>query len=207
MTQRSPFTRDDVREDRVEILHDGFFHLRRYHLSHSAYHGAPIGPMTREMLLSAEAMIVLPYDPALGRVLLVEQFRTGAWAAGAQNPWLLEAPAGRIDAGETPEDAARREAAEEAGVALTDLHKVAQFYSTPGTASERLHGFIGRADLSAAGGYFGLAEETEDVRAFTLSIDEALAAADSGALNTGPTLLLLFALLRKRADLDAAWGG
>ncbi|MCB2157335.1 MAG: NUDIX domain-containing protein, partial [Rhodobacteraceae bacterium] len=44
------------------------------------------------------------------RVLLIEQFRMGPYARGDAEPWLIEAIAGRVDPGETPEDAARREA-------------------------------------------------------------------------------------------------
>ena len=48
----------------------------------------------------------------------------------------LEPVAGVIDPGETPEDAARREAAEEARLTLGELLPVAEYYPSPGALAE-----------------------------------------------------------------------
>ena len=101
-------------DPRVEILdktvcYDGFFRLERYRLRHRLFSGAWSRVLTRELFERGHAAAVLPYDPALDVVVLVEQFRIGALEAPG-SPWLLEIVAGVIDhPGETPEDVVRRQ--------------------------------------------------------------------------------------------------
>ncbi|WP_163220545.1 NUDIX domain-containing protein, partial [Citrobacter freundii] len=59
--------------------------------------------------------VLLPFDPVRDEVVLVEQIRIAAYDT-SESPWLLEMVAGMIEAGETVEDVARREALEEAGL-------------------------------------------------------------------------------------------
>ena len=103
---------------RVEILYktvcyDGFFRMERYRLRHRLFRGGWSRELTRELFARGHAAAVLPYDPLLDAVVLVEQFRIGALEAPG-GPWLLEIVAGIIEPGETPEDVVRREAVEEA---------------------------------------------------------------------------------------------
>ena len=51
--------------------------------------------VNRAVFISGDAVTVLPYDPRRDRVLLIEQFRAGPFARGDDQPWLLEAIAGR----------------------------------------------------------------------------------------------------------------
>ena len=67
------------------------------------------------MIDHGEAAVVLVDRSRAGVAILVRQWRAGLIATGA-DPYLLEACAGIIDPGETPEEAARREAEEEIGV-------------------------------------------------------------------------------------------
>src|SRR3546814_18574745 len=53
--------------------------------------------MAREIFERGHAAAVLLYDPARDAVVLIEQFRPGAYAAGV-NPWLVEVVAGIIEA-------------------------------------------------------------------------------------------------------------
>lgn len=61
--------------------------------------------------------MLLPYDPVRDEVVLVEQVRIAAYDT-SDTPWLLEMVAGMIEEGESVEDVARREALEEAGLAI-----------------------------------------------------------------------------------------
>ena len=110
---------------RVEILdktvcYDGFFRMERYRLRHRLFRGGWSRELTRELFARGHAAAVLPYDPLLDAVVLVEQFRIGALEAPG-GPWLLEIVAGIIEPGETPEDVVRREAVEEADCQIQDL--------------------------------------------------------------------------------------
>ena len=78
------------------------------------------GVKTWEVWRRGRAAAVLPYDPVADAVVLIEQFRLPALAAGL-DPVLVELPAGLCDDGETPEATARRETMEEMGLAVGAL--------------------------------------------------------------------------------------
>ena len=147
-----------------DVVYDGHFRLDRYRLRHRQFAGG-LGPvLTREVLERGMVAAVLPVDPGRDRVVLIEQFRPGAWAAG-RSPWLLECVAGVIEPGETPEELARREALEEAGCVITDLVPIATFLTSPGATTETVHLFCGRVASDGVGGLHGLGTEGEDIRA------------------------------------------
>lgn len=75
------------------------------------------GEVTREIFERGHAAVLLPFDPVRDEVVLVEQIRIAAYDT-SESPWLLEMVAGMIEDGETPEDVARREAVEEAGLVV-----------------------------------------------------------------------------------------
>ena len=127
--------------------HAGFFGLDVLTLRHRRFDGKMSPEIRREVLVMGDAVTVLPYDPARDRVLLVEQFRAGPLGRGDPLPWQLEAVAGRIDPGESPEDCARREAVEEAGLSLGRLEKVGEYYPSPGTLTEYIYFYVGLCDL------------------------------------------------------------
>lgn len=173
----------------------GFFVLEKYDLTHSQFNGGQSAVLHREVFVSGDAVSVLPYDPIRRRVLLVQQFRPGPLARGDQVPWQYEAIAGRIDAGETPEAAARREASEEAGLTLGALHFVAGYYPSPGILSEYLYSYVALCDLpDSAAGTFGLATEGEDIKAHVLDAGRFLAQITASGGQGGNAPLILTAL-------------
>ena len=110
----------------VEILdkseqYKGYFRINRYRLRHRLYAGGWSGELQRELFERGHAVGVLPYDPAADSVVLIEQFRIGALVAGME-PWLTEIVAGIIEEGEAPEEVARRETREEAGLEVIGSH-------------------------------------------------------------------------------------
>lgn len=70
------------------------------------------------------------------RILLVRQYRLPA------ERYLWEIPAGRLDPGETPLQAARRELAEETGYKARTWKKLASFWVSPGYVEERMTIFL-----------------------------------------------------------------
>jgi len=181
-----------------------FFSVEEYDLSFRRFDGTMSPVITRAVFISADAVTVLPYDPVRDRVLLVEQVRAGPFGRGDGNPWQLEAIAGRIDPGETPEDCARREAVEEAALTLGDLLPVANYYPSPGAKTEFLYSYVALTDLpDGAAGVFGVEDEAEDIRGHLLSFDQAMALVDTGEIQNAPLLLTLFWLQRERGRLRA----
>ncbi|MFN3641460.1 MAG: NUDIX domain-containing protein [Gemmobacter sp.] len=181
-----------------------FFAVESVTLRHRRFDGAMGDPIRRAVFVSADAVTVLPYDPARDAVMVIEQFRAAPYVRGDANPWLIEAIAGRIDAFETAEDAARREALEEAGIALGALHPVAEYYPSPGAKTEYLWSYVGIADLpAAAAGLGGVEGEGEDIRAHVLPFDAFMALVDGGEAVNGPLVLTALWLARHRDRLRA----
>ena len=184
-----------------------FFAVEDLVLRHRRFDGRMSQPVGRAVFTSGDAVSVLPFDPVRGAVLLIEQFRAGAYARRDPHPWALETVAGRCDGMEPPEATARREAREEAGLELGRLERIAGYYPTPAIAAEFITSFVGEADLGAAGGVHGLASEDEDIRTLVVPLAQAFAAVGSGEVNNAPLVISLLWLERHHARLAAEWGG
>lgn len=179
-----------------------FFAVEEQDLQFRRFDGSMSAPIHRAAFVSGDAVTVLPYDPVRDRVLLIEQFRFGPHVRGDANPWQLEAIAGRIDAGETPEAAAIREAQEEAGLDLTRLIPVAGYYPSPGAFTEYLYSYLALVDLpDGIAGCFGLALESEDIRTHLVGFDDLMALVASGEIGNAPLILTALWLQRQRAAL------
>lgn len=155
----------------------------------------------REVVSFGHAACVLPYDPDRKVAMIVRAPRAPLLLAGIETP-LIEAPAGMIDAGESAEAAARREAMEETGVRLGPLESVASCWSSPGVVAELSHLFLAPytlADRIDGGG--GLESEHEGVRPDEISLAELGRLQAAGKLADMKTLALVQALRLKRPDL------
>jgi len=117
----TPFSQNDYEIVRRDVLYQGFMRLVRYHLRHRKFNNDWTGVFDREILERKLAVAILPYDPVLDRVVLIEQFRVGA-IANPQSPWLIEIIAGIYDIDEKPAAVAKRESKEEAGCEVLDLY-------------------------------------------------------------------------------------
>ena len=196
---------DDVDHLGVTRPYTRYFAIEEHRLRHRRFDGTWSPEILRTAVTSGDAVTVLPYDPVRDQVLLIEQFRAPMLARGDACPWGIEAIAGRLDQESCAETCARREAMEEAGLTLGRMEQIATYYATPGFASEHLTAFVGEADLAGTDGVFGLATEDEDIRAFAVPMDEALAGIASGEINNGPAILSLFWLQANRARLALDW--
>ncbi len=90
---------------------------------------------TLDVVEHTGAVTMLPYDKD-GNIWFVRQYRHPAGET------LLELPAGTLEPGEPPEEAAAREIREEIGMAAGDLRKIGEFFMVPGYSSERMHVFL-----------------------------------------------------------------
>lgn len=187
-------------------IHQGYYRVDRYRLRHRLHAGGWGSEIVREVLERGHAVAVLPYDPERDAVVLIEQFRIGPFARGAgDTPWLLEIVAGLIDPGEEPEQVARREAVEEAGLSLGEMVPVGGYYPSPGVMSEHIEVFCGRVDSREAGGIHGLDHEGEDIRVVTLSFEAAMAALSAGEIRASPAIIALQWLALNREALRRRW--
>ncbi len=171
----------------------------------SLRHDGKAEPMQRELFRCHVCSVALLYQPETDQILFNEQFRGGAFMAGDANPWLIECCAGLVDAGETPEEAVRREAVEETGCNILDLEFIGKSYSSPG-ASDEVHmlycGRIGKAEA----GHFGLEEEGEEIKTHLIPAVEAIRMLDTGKIVNGATLICMNWFARNHERLQKKWG-
>ncbi|SLN39549.1 ADP-ribose pyrophosphatase [Falsiruegeria litorea R37] len=182
----------DISKDVVVRSHKrpylGYFTMEEATLQHRRFDGSMGPELSRSALINGHASVILPYDPVRDCVLVIEQFRAPAFFIGDPNPWLIEAVAGMVDPGESPEDAARRETREEANVEVTELFSAGDGYSSSGSSAEFLHLFVGIADLSAPASTGGLATEGEDIRSHIIPYTEFMDRLDQGKLKNVPLI-------------------
>ncbi len=202
----TPLGNDDVEIIAREEVYGGYMRVDAYRLRHRRHDGGWTDEMRRELVERGHAVAVLPYDPVRDEVVLIEQFRIGAYAAG-RPPWQIEIVAGIIEAGETAEDVARRECVEECGCRLGALVHVHDFLTSPGVLSETTAVYCGRVEAAGAGGVHGVAGEHEDIRALALGAETAFAWLDEGRILNSPAIVALQWLRRERERIRTEWLG
>ncbi|HAC58067.1 NUDIX domain-containing protein [Parvibaculum sp.] len=196
----TPRSLADVELQSRDTIGQGWGKIERFVFRHRRHDGEWSEEVTRDVYTIGEAVNVLPYDPTLDAVLLIEQFRACGLAWG-EATWLFEVVAGMRGEEETPEEVARREAIEEAECRLTALHPVSTVWSSPGGYGERTYLFVGIASLEGVGGIHGLAHEHEDIRAVVVPLAEAHAATQDGRIRDAKTTLLIQWLMLNKSQL------
>lgn len=188
-----------------KIVYHGFLTLKKLSLQHRLFAGGMSAPLSRELLMRHLVSAVLPYDPDLDRVVLLEQFRIGA-LTDSQGPWQLELVAGILDTNETLEALALRETKEEAGLDVIELMPIYQYWVSPGGTDERVMLFCAKVDAAEAGGVYGILAENEDILVLTMPSEEAFAAVNSGRINNAATIIALQWLQLNREKIRQRWG-
>jgi ADP-ribose pyrophosphatase len=131
-------------------------------------------------------IVAMPSERSL---MLVRQYRHAA------GNWLWELPAGSVDAGERPEEAARRECHEELGLVAGVVESLGAFFPLPGYCTELMTFFkITRLRAPAAGDPEAHLDDDEEIEAETFEIDAVWRMVRSGTisdLKTAAALTLL----------------
>jgi nudix-type nucleoside diphosphatase (YffH/AdpP family) len=178
-----------IRQRELKVLSGRYYTLRLASFDYQRGDGA-WQHQERESYDLGDAAIVLPYDRARDKILLIKQFRWPVFESGYRQQ-LIEVIAGKLD-GDTPEVCVTREAMEEAGVAITNPRLVSHCFTSPGAVKERASAFLADYDSTAPrakGG--GHEHEGEDITVLEMSLDEALAMVVNGEIVDMKTILLL----------------
>ena len=167
-------------EQEVTIESERVFQGRRISVRVERVRLADGTETSRDIVDHPDAVVIVAVEPS-GDVLFVRQYRK---ALGVE---LLELPAGVMDPGEEPLQAAQRELREETGYAASELTEMGSFYSAPGTMTELLHAYLAT----------GLVEDPlpadvdERIELERMPFADALAMARAGGLHDAKSLAAL----------------
>ncbi len=173
-----------------KTAYQGYFRIAKYRYRHRLFCGEWSTELEREIFLRGDSVAVLLHDPALDKLVMIEQFRAGALGR-KPNPWLIEIVAGMIEPGQSPETVARKETFDEAGVQIDKLTPICDFLVSAGGSSERMYLYYATVDASDAGGIHGLAEEHEDIRVMAVDTKEVFTALAKGDIDNAMTIIAL----------------
>jgi ADP-ribose pyrophosphatase len=168
---------------------DGFFKIDAVTFSVSRYGGGKLENVARLVFERGDSAAALIHDTERDVVILTEQFRIATHKKGPG--WLVEAAAGSIDEGETPEACIKREIREEIGYDVKKLTPIARFYVSPGGTSERIFLYYAPVkprqlvDAEAR----GLASEHEDVERVELPLRDFFRRLERGAFEDAKLLM------------------
>lgn len=189
-TQKHDLGKNDIEVQSRETVFQGFFSIESLKLKHRLFQGGWSETLTRELFVRGTAVAAVIYDPQHRLIGLVEQFRVGL-IDDEVSPWCREVVAGMKEPSETDEGVMHRELLEESGIVADQLHRICDYYTSPGGTSERLTLYCATADLSQAGGYYGLADEGEDIRFVVLPEDDVFNTLYDGRYGNAATLICL----------------
>ena len=196
--------RADVDVLERKTVFQGHFRIDAYKLRHARFDSGWTRTLTREVFERGHAAGLLAYDPVRNEFVMCEQFRVGAYAAGA-DPFQLEVVAGIIEDNEQPEGVARRETKEEIGQDVTDLWPIQRYLVSPGGASESIYLYLGRVSSAGAEGIFGAKGEDEHIRVKIVGEDELRTLMEQGALTNAMTLIAAQWFFLNREQIREKW--
>jgi nudix-type nucleoside diphosphatase (YffH/AdpP family) len=190
MTDKRPDKYEIIRRERVL---DRWLQVEEVTVRFETFAGGMSAPVTRDVVRRQDASVALVRHRTRGTLIFVDQFRLAS--AGKGGGWVLEICAGKLDDGETPEDAVRRELTEETGYTALSVAHINSFFVSPGYTDERMHLFDIEVD-----GDPGEApgDGHEDISLVELTPEEAFRWADEGRFADSKTLIALY-WLRSRA--------
>jgi len=146
----------------------------------------------REVIRHNGSVVILAVDNAKSKrdpwIVMERQYRHAA------GQYLWELPAGKIDEGEAPLEAAKRELIEETGYRAKKWRPLVEYYASPGFLGEAMKVFV--AEGLEAGD--AEPEDDEQIEIRLVKLSELLKRMEKGAILDGKTLssVLLYARIQ-----------
>lgn len=171
-----------------DVFKQAIFTVQEAHLRHEQYDGTMSDEIVRLNLDRGDSVAAIVHDAGRDVLYFTEQFRYPTIATSSG--WILELPAGIVDASEAPQDTLTRELLEEIGVKAGAIELIGTFFVSPGGSSERILLYYVSVDQGARvadGG--GSSEEGEDIRVVTMSVAEAMHALAEQRIQDAKTII------------------
>lgn len=146
----------------------------------------------REVLHCHDSVMVLIYAQAIDSLIFCQQFRPGIYChKGKDSPYPLECVAGSIDEEKRPDEIARQEALEEAGVELDELELILTAFGSPGVTTEKTHIYLGKVKGAPQSQIAGLLDHGEEILSHVITRERVFEMMDNMEFLDVKTLLAL----------------
>jgi ADP-ribose pyrophosphatase len=198
------FGQQDVEIVAENEIYTGHFVVVEQNLRFKLFAGGESATIMRCSVKRQNAVAVLLYNSKLDSVVMVEQMRLGA-IADSDSPWLLEPVAGLIELGDSPEETAKRETAEEANCKILALEPAGNYLVSSGMSDERCWVFCACVDSCDPGGVYGLEAEAEDIKVHELPREKAYQLVCSGVIFSASAVISLQWLQLNYLNLQKKW--
>jgi len=171
---------------------DDFFKIEEAYLRFEQFNGK-MSPLVRRLNLErGNSVAILVFNRNTNKLILVTQFRYPTHVNN--DSWTIEAIAGMVDPGETPEETARRELQEETGLNISIFEHITTFYPSPGGSSEQI--FLYYSEVSGEQAKYnktgGLIGHGEDIKAIEITLKDALTKIKSGEIVDAKTIIGIY---------------
>lgn len=165
-------------DDRIEkqVIYDG----RKVHLEVHHMHAPDGTPLKREVVVHPGAVTMLAFLNS-DTILLIRNHRYSV------RQYLVELPAGTLEKGEAPMNAAGRELEEETGYLAGRLERLAEYFTSPGILTERMYSFAAY-DLIATQRHL---EKDEEIEVLPTRFEDAIQMIRDGQIQDAKTIATL----------------
>ena len=134
----------------------------------------------REVILHSGGVVVVALKDA-ETILLVKQYRYPLKEV------VLELPAGKLEVGEDPDEACKRELEEETGYRASTWKSLGYINTTPGICTEKLYLYLA-SDLEFVGEH---PDEGEIIKCYEYKLTDVFEMIQSGKINDAKTICAL----------------
>ncbi|HOW51211.1 MAG TPA: NUDIX hydrolase [bacterium] len=148
-------------------------------------------PVTHAVIRFVKTISVLPVTKN-GTLILERQFRSPVGG------WIIEAPAGKIDPGESPEATMRRELEEEIGHRVVAAHEVFEGWVSCGYTDEYMYYFIATVEPLPENERTHFPDHDEEIETIEITLEEALAMIERREIADAKTIALILAHAREQ---------
>lgn len=136
----------------------------------------PTGHTVEMEIVRHQGSVVLLPVPRPGAIILIRQYRYTI------DRWIWELPAGSLEPGEDPDEAAARECEEETGLVPRKVTRLRGYYPTPGFCDEQMIYYRCEDLQTPAPDSTAHKDDDEELEPRTFTMDEARALVSSGEI-------------------------